>query len=115
MSLGGAWLLSQALTQAVELPVAGVFLRHTGAGWPRRLAVAALGSAITHPALWFLWPRVVPDYRAGVLSGELLTLVVEAALYTVLVPAAPREALRASAFANAASYLVGALLLTGAR
>ena len=115
MSLGGAWLLSQALTQAVELPVAGFFLRPTGASWPRRLAVAAAGSALTHPALWFLWPRVVPDYRAGMLSGELLTLGVEAVLYAVFVPAAPREALRASAFANAASYLAGAVLLTGVR
>lgn len=102
-----AWLASHLLTQAVEVPLTVALLARTGAPAWRRGAASALGTLIMHPILWFVWPRVVPDPTLGLATGELVVLSVEAVLLWRLVPAAPRHALAASAFANAASYLVG--------
>lgn len=105
-----AWLASHLLTQGVEVPLAVALLARTGAPAWRRGVASALGTLVMHPILWFVWPRVVADPTLGLASGELLVLGVEAVLLWRLVPAAPRDALAASALANAASYLVGLAL-----
>lgn len=57
-----AWLSAFVFTQAVEAPIyvrALALDRERGPGrWPARLGIALLASAITHPCVWFVIPRV---------------------------------------------------------
>jgi hypothetical protein len=72
-------------------------------------------SCLTHPLLWFVWPRVVPtSYAAYVVSGELLVCAVESAVFFALAGGLDRRrdaarlplslAIAASFLANATSY-----------
>ncbi len=112
------WLL---LTYAVELPLL-VYLLRPYASWRRGLLTGLACSGLTHPLLWFVWPRVVPldRYTLYLAPGEGLVVLVEAALIRVMAlrqtPRAGSTALLASIATNAASCAVGlvvqALLLT---
>ena len=82
-----AWLGAFFFTQAVEVPIWTYALRHDrDAGRPRAplplwaaLAVSFGASAITHPFVWFAFPRYAPGgYLAMVLQAELFAVVVEA-------------------------------------
>ena len=84
-----AWAHAFLFTQAVEVPVYVLAMRHAQrAGWserPRRLGYQVLlafaASAITHPMVWYLIPNVVDPYRAYyeyVLIAETFAVVVEA-------------------------------------
>ena len=110
----GTWLRSLLLTLAVEVPVYVLVARTWVAAW-RAGGVGALASLATHPALWFLWPRVVHgSYTAYIVSGELLVACAEAALFFVLArPGRWSRAVAASFLANGASYLAGVLLTRG--
>lgn len=110
-----AWLLAFAFTQVIEAPIytrallerlpnrEPVFER-----WPSALAVALGASALTHPIVWFVIPKLVP--------GAWLTMVIVAELFAIIAEALWLRAfgLRASlawaAFANAASLSLGLLL-----
>jgi hypothetical protein len=46
--------------------------------WVQRLALAFGASAITHPFVWFLFPRLVEDYWTMVALAETFAVVVEA-------------------------------------
>lgn len=110
-----AWLLAFAFTQLIEAPIyirallerlpdqAPVFER-----WPLALAVAFGASALTHPIVWFVMPKLIP--------GSWLTMVLVAELFAITVEAAwlrafgLRRSLAWAAFANAASLTVGFLL-----
>jgi hypothetical protein len=55
-----AWLSAFVFTQLIEAPI---YLRAQvrdgePAGWVRRLGLGLLASAITHPCVWFVIPRI---------------------------------------------------------
>ncbi len=110
----GWWLRSFLLTLAVEVPVY-VLVTQRWVRPSRAGGVGALASLVTHPALWFLWPRVVhSSYAAYIVSGELLVACIEATLFYALArPGGWSRAAAASLLANGASYLVGSLLPRG--
>lgn len=103
------WLL---LTYAVELPLL-VHLLRPHARWQRSAVTGLAASGLTHPLLWFLWPRVVPldDYALYLATGEGLVVLVEAALIWAValrrVERGGSAALLASIATNAASCGVG--------
>ncbi len=70
------WFFAFLFTQAVEVPL---YLRVT-ASW----RVAFLASLITHPIVWFVFPRLwpwtsMPGYWGMVLGAETFAVVAEAA------------------------------------
>lgn len=98
----GDWLVAFAFTQAFEVPL---YLRATGS-W----RVAFLASALTHPAVWFLFPRLM-DWGLGywpmVAAAEAFAVTAEAAwLHWNRVP----RALFWSLLANGVSAVGGLLL-----
>jgi hypothetical protein len=113
------------LTLAVELPLLAIALgRRCGVG--RALVAGVVASGVTHPLLTFAWPLVVPPvtrdaWVAYAASGELLVVVVEAAVIYVVALRRERasrkrtrarlvlDALIVSFAVNAASFAVGAL------
>jgi len=92
-----AWLGAFCFTQVVEVPIWTFALRRDRDAppwWPRlkpagpsatplptwaNLAIAYGASAITHPFVWFAFPRYAPGgYLAMVLQAELFAVLVEA-------------------------------------
>ena len=71
-----AWLAAFAVTQIVEVPIYAIALRERA--WASRLALAFGASAITHPFVWFLFPRLVQDYWTMVVLAEAFAVLVEA-------------------------------------
>lgn len=57
-----AWLSAFAFTQALEVPIYVVGLGRDRAGgppgWPARVGLAFLASAVTHPCVWYVIPRI---------------------------------------------------------
>jgi hypothetical protein len=112
------WLQAFVFTLNVEIPLF-VAVARLGSGHEKdrraplwRLALAgAAGTCLTHPLLWFVWPRVVHDYAAYIASGEILIAVIESATFFALArPISLPRAIAASFVANGASYGLGILL-----
>jgi hypothetical protein len=71
----GAWLAAFAFTQAVEAPLYAAALRGRRGRWAWALAA----SALTHPVVWFVFPRVWPGgYGHQVLAAEAFAVTAEA-------------------------------------
>ena len=112
------WAAAFGMTLAVEVPIFVLLARYTAAKLKvpsctkRRAALAgALGSCITHPLLWFVWPFVVRDYTAYIISGELLVAVIESlTFYLAAKPISPKRAAFVAVTANAASFGFGVLV-----
>lgn len=112
-----AWLHAFLFTQAVEVPIYILGLGRLGRR-PRwligtgplplagRVMLALLLSAVTHPVVWFVWPRLVLRYPVMVACAEVFAVTVEALL---LWAAGCRWPLLLSLGANAASYGLGEL------
>lgn len=93
-----AWAWAFAFTQLVEVPVYLRLLRCTG--------VRAFGaSALTHPLIWAVFPRLPLGYAYAVIACELFAWLAEAAYFAR--PYGLRRALWASLCANAASCVLG--------
>lgn len=114
-----AWLDAFLFTQVVEVPIYYLGMQRLRAEprWltgPRRplppsgqLLLAILLSALTHPVVWFVWPRLIPRYEVMVACAEIFALSTEA-----LVLAASGYgawALVLSLLANGASFGLGEL------
>lgn len=122
-----AWLSAFVFTQVVEVPIYAYALgrdREGGpGGWPARLGIAFLGSAVTHPCVWFVIPRIFYSawfdalgYRWPALDEHRYALFfVVAEGFAVLVEAAllrafkVERALRWALLANATSAGLGLL------
>lgn len=107
-----AWAWAFARTLLVEVPLVVLLVRALRSGdrptLPRAALAALLGSALTHPLLWFVWSRVVEDYHRYLLSGELLVVAIEALLLWGLArPLSLRRCLGISLVVNGASMAVG--------
>jgi hypothetical protein len=101
------WLRSFAFTLLVEVPIFVLMTR--GSVSRLRAAVGgALGTCMTHPCLWFVWPRLFRDYAVYITSGEILIVLVESVVFFLVVRTIRwRRALWVSFVANAVSYGVG--------
>lgn len=106
-----AWLWAFLLTEAVEVPI---YLRALLARddperpferWPTAALVAFGASALTHPLVWFVMPRLIShSYVLMVATAEAFAVLAEAAWLRAF---GLRRALWWALFANAASVLVG--------
>ena len=92
------WLLAFAFTQAIEIPI---YLR---AGAPLWVAFGA--SALTHPVVWFAFPRLGAPWGWTVLWAELFAWLAEALWLRCH---GVRRALWWSLAANGASLSLGLL------
>jgi hypothetical protein len=109
------WMRAFFFTLAVELPLF-VLVAKLGRGGVRTSPIViacagAMGTCVTHPLLWFVWPRLIGDYTAYIVSGELLVAAIESLTFFVIArPIRLSRAIAASFIANAGSYGLGALL-----
>lgn len=108
------WLAAFALTSIIEVPIyMRALLKREGdapalASRPAALAVAFAASAITHPVVWFVMPRLIPGrYVLMVLVAECFAIAVEAAWLRGF---GLRRALLWATFTNATSVVAGFLL-----
>lgn len=106
------WLHAFALTALIEIPVVVLLTRNTAFPAWRRGVIALFGQIATHPAVWFIFPRIagLSGLQATLLS-ELWAFLAEACLYAVALPGVrPLRALGISAIANGTSYGLGLAL-----
>jgi len=105
VTYGLAWALAFALTQLVELPVYRALARV-------RWAQAFVPSLVTHPLVWFAFPRLADHglmtWRASAWLAEGFAYVTEAGVLRGYGVGWPR-AIAASLAANTASIVVGVL------
>lgn len=100
-----AWLSAFLFTEAFEVPLYAAALRRRPL--LQALGLAALASLLTHPFVWFLFPRLVPQpYWLMAVLAESFAVSVEA-LYLRAV-GAPRPLLL-SLLGNGASCGAGLL------
>jgi hypothetical protein len=102
------WLVAFAWTLALELPVYTLVLGHRMRSWQRLCAAVFAVNAVTHPLLWFAFPRFEPFWLYA-LAGETCVVVAEAAMLALAIPL--RAAIVASVLANATSLLLGLLVM----
>lgn len=118
-----AWLAAFFFTQAVEVPIYVVALRRgspaRGAGPETRsapdarslLTLYGIGfgaSALTHPIVWFVSPRLpFGSYMAMLACAEVFAVVVEGVYLRALGGVSLRRGLMLSLLANAASVILG--------
>jgi len=112
------WWRAFLLTQAVEVPIYTAILTRFPARplWrdqtgppmslPLRLLMAFLASAITHPWVWYFFPRYIDDYWPMVAVAETFAVVVEAVWLRFC---GLRYALLWSLLANGVSATIGFL------
>jgi hypothetical protein len=108
------WFRAFVLTLAVELPIGAVLLRRFEPAWPRLLVLILFANLASHPAVWFIFTQLflvgTPEY---VVAAEGWAIGIEALFYwAVFRGLSPGRALLVSLAANAASFLLGRLLLT---
>ena len=99
------WLAAFLFTEAAELPV--YLLATRGRPLPQRLAIALGASAITHPIVWWVIPRVPwPTYTHYFIAAEGFAVLAEALL---LRACKLRHPLLWALAANATSVALGRL------
>jgi len=108
-----AWFVAFLITVAVETPIVVTLTPGLPTGAGRRALIAVFAQLVTHPLVWFVFPRLVGlTGRGAVALSELWAWLAEAAFYGVVLPGiSPARALGVSAIANAASILAGLALL----
>ncbi len=110
------WLKAFLFTLAVEVPLfalIGRAFRDPERPTPvwRLLLAGGVGTCVTHPCLWFVWPHVVQDYTWYIVTGELLVACVETCTFFLVArPIRFRYAALAAWVANGASFGFGLLL-----
>jgi hypothetical protein len=114
------WLSALLWTSAVEVPIVASLaaLRRWAPGRLGLVALAAVGANfLTQPLAWLadgaLAASVPSPPRFALLEAAVTG--VEAAVYVVALRLAPRRALAASLFSNAASFAAGLVLQALAR
>ena len=78
----------------------------------RPVLASLLGNAITHPALWFLFPRYFA-YSTALALGETTAVVVEGASMASLGKLGWKRGLLLSLAVNLYSWLVGEIVMRG--
>ncbi len=78
----GRWLIAFVFTQLVEVPLYARALRGDRRPLLATLAIAFGASAITHPVVWFVFPRVVDGFWLRLVLSEVFAVLAEAAYFT---------------------------------
>jgi hypothetical protein len=107
------WFRAFLLTLAVELPIAVVLLRRYEPAWPRLIVLLVFANLASHPAVWFVFTQLfligTPEY---VVAAEGWAVGIEALFFwAAFRGVSVRRAITVSLAANAASFLVGRLLV----
>ena len=95
------WLASFALALLLELPLVALAL--PAASRARGVLASIVGNAVTHPLLWFVFPRVLP-LGAAVVVGELVAVVVEGSAIKLIARISFRRAMLLSLAVNLYSW-----------
>ena len=107
------WLQAFGLTVLVECLIALPLLRRSETSMLRRIAAVILVNLATHPLVWFLFPGLMMPYGARVALSEIWAGIGEACAYALIWPAAGlKRAALVSIAANAASFLLGVVVLS---
>jgi hypothetical protein len=108
------FLLALVTTWCIEIPVLTALIRfafrNTTLPTIRIIGIGALCTALTLPYLWFILPPYV-DAVYYIIIGETLVFLVEAGILNRLLGLKPMTALVCSFVMNAASFLLGLVLL----
>lgn len=108
------FLLALVTTWAIEIPILIVLIRFAFRDKtfpiPKIIGIGALCTALTLPYLWFVLPPFV-DAAYYVQIGEALVFLVEAVILNRLLGLDLKRALICSFAMNAASFLLGLVLL----
>jgi hypothetical protein len=99
------WAIAFAVTCMLELVVVSIVVRRFRPG-------IVLGAQVaTHPLVWLLFTTLPIAGLARLAIVEAFAVVVEAALYRRYLVKSTRDALALSAFANATSLAIGAVVV----
>ena len=105
MSSALAWLSGFGFTQLTEVPLYSVrSFSPAGRSTGKRIAIAFGASLITHPFVWFVFPRLFNDEWAVLFSAETFAVLTEALWLRVF---GLRRPLLLSLAANASSLFLG--------
>ncbi|MCK9580174.1 MAG: hypothetical protein M0Q92_06955 [Methanoregula sp.] len=108
------FLLALVTTWIIEIPVLIVLIRFAFRDRTipilKIIGVGLLCTALTLPYLWFVLPPFV-DGAYYIQAGEALVFLAEAAILYRLLGLDLKRALACSLFMNAASFLLGLVLL----
>lgn len=106
-----AWAKAFFLTVLVEIPIASFVLRDLDRSWARRAVLALFASLATHPAVWFIFPRLDLTYPQMIAAAETWAVVIEAVFYGFTFRGLePWRAVGVSLLANGASFGTGLLV-----
>lgn len=103
-----AWLTAFVWTLAIELPIYTLAIGRCLPRWWSVVALVVAINAVTHPMLWFVFPRLEPTWWYLV-AGELTVTAIEIALVAIATRR-PARALAAACLANLASLAAGSVL-----
>ena len=106
MAFVHSWLFAFCLTLAVETPIVWAFYRRVERA-PRLLGLVFFANLATHPAVWFIFPRLPASYERQVVLSEAWAFGLEIVFYHLAFPGSLRRAALAAISANAASLVVG--------
>lgn len=106
------WLEAFVFTQVLEMPIYWwVFRKHKV---PLALVMSAQPTLLTHPVVWFVWPRLPTDYWTMVACAEAFAVLAEMCIALFIIGRTSRVSLRLcfalALLANAASLGLGLLL-----
>jgi len=115
------WLVAYVWTLAIELPIMVLVTRHAFVRWWVPCLFAFGVNTVTHPSLWFLFPRFEP-YETWLLVAEGVVWTTEAVLLAIALGRfhgtgsgrwAVPVGIVAAVLANAASTAFGVWVLHG--
>jgi len=101
------FLAAFLLTNVLEIPIAYFFLRKTEKAEKIIVAIMLL-NVVTLPLVWFLFPSLIREYLAALISSELVIFLIEAVAYAKIFTNSKR-AWKIALIVNLASFLVGLL------
>jgi len=107
------FLQSLIFTWIVEIPLLYLAVRYIVKPAEKPVDIIVTGlmmTALTLPYLWFVMPPFL-DMSWYPLNGEIVVIVLEAAIIWYMLKVRPLYSIIISAFLNAASYILGLLVL----
>ncbi len=102
------WLTAFLLTLFIELPCLLLLLKKYPTG--RVVSAGLMMNIVTHPALWFVFPSILP---AGyyLFIGELMVVLIEAAILTLFFPKEGIKKMLVISFViNSLTFLTGEMI-----
>jgi hypothetical protein len=105
------WLRAFAWTLLLEVPLVLWLTRDSTMRVTRRGAIAIFANLATHPAVWFVFPKLCLDGGTLLVVQESWAVIVEWLVYFTVIPSLTLgRALGVSALANGVSFAIGLLL-----